>query len=133
MHLDIAMSCFIIYSQKWTEMIKIRQNLKFPSQSQSRCRTEEISPGGGCAKVIDVAKKNCASQKLPNLPKKFVFVHLFPRNSIPGARFPRNSIPGALQIMYIVSRPTRLLYTRPSILCVTQKRAFMPLYIVLGQ
>ena len=23
--------------------------------------------------------------------------------------------------------------TRPSILCVTQKRAFMPLYIVLGQ
>ena len=25
------------------------------------------------------------------------------------------------------------LKTRPSILCVTQKRAFMPLYIVLGQ
>ena len=54
------------------EMIKIRQNLKFPSQSQSRCRTEEISPGVGCAEVIDVAKKNCPSKKLPNLPKKFV-------------------------------------------------------------
>ena len=25
--------------------------------------------------------------------------HLFPTNSIPGARFPRNSIPGALRIM----------------------------------
>ena len=26
-----------------------------------------------------------------------------------------------------------LMITRPSILCVTQKKAFMPLYIVLGQ
>ena len=29
--------------------------------------------------------------------------------------------------------PTKIIETRPSILCVTQKRAFMPLYIVLGQ
>ena len=45
---------------------------------------------------------------------------------------------GTIQIVNGVSVDTIYwddleLETRPSILCVTQKRAFMPLYIVLGQ
>ena len=34
---------------------------------------------------------------------------------------------------FIIAGAWIRLWTRPSILCVTQKRAFMPLYIVLGQ
>ena len=56
----------------------------------------------------------------------FIVINLGWGGEIP----PPSKVPGGGIPLYVPSWPRK---TGASILCVTQKRAFMPLYIVLGQ